>query len=84
MDVPDDSIILKQIGSKLKFHRLYKNLTQEELTEIAGFTRSYYTEIENGKRNPSILSLYKLSRALGVPLEKIVSDDKQNKGCDLN
>lgn len=77
--IASDTAILKHIGSKLKFYRLYKELTQEDLAEIAGFTRSYYTEIETGKRNPSILNLYKLSQALDVSLGKIVDIDKLNE-----
>lgn len=80
---PSDTAILKHIGSKLKFYRLYKELTQEDLAEIAGFTRSYYTEIETGKRNPSILNLYKLSEALDVSLVKIIDIDEVNERKDL-
>lgn len=82
--IPSDTAILKHIGSRLKFYRLYKELTQEDLAEIAGFTRSYYTEIETGKRNPSILNLYKLSQALDVSLVKIVDIDHLNERRDQN
>jgi len=82
--IPSDTAILKHIGSRLKFYRLYKELTQEDLAEIAGFTRSYYTEIETGKRNPSILNLYKLSQALDVSLVKIVDIDHLTERRDQN
>lgn len=64
--------ILQEIGSRLRHFRLSKALTQEELAEIAGFTRSYYTEIETGKRNISIMNLHKLALALNVSLKDLV------------
>ena len=73
--ISTDTAILRQIGARLKSHRLHKSLTQEKLAEIAGFTRSYYTEIETGKRNISILNLYKLSQALDVSLRDVVNID---------
>lgn len=59
---------LKQIGKQLKYYRRREGLTQEELAEIAGFSRSYYTEIETGKRNISILNLYRIANALDISL----------------
>ncbi|WP_163970627.1 helix-turn-helix domain-containing protein [Oceanobacillus halotolerans] len=66
---------LNGLGTRLKEIRHQKALTQEELAHIAGFTRSYYTEVENGKRNISILNLYKLAHALEVSLVEIVDID---------
>lgn len=73
--ISSDSAVLKRIGCRLKYYRLRKGLTQEELAEIAEFARSYYTEIETGKRNTSILNLHKLSLALDVSLKEIVNFD---------
>ncbi|WP_284139215.1 MULTISPECIES: helix-turn-helix transcriptional regulator [unclassified Virgibacillus] len=67
-------LFLKLVGDHLKFYRLEKGFTQEELSESAGFSRSYYTEIENGKRNVSILNLYKLASALNVPVKELIND----------
>lgn len=68
----DSRFLLKRIGKRLKFYRLSKGFTQEELAERAGFTRSYYTEIETGKRNVSIVNLCRLSSALNVPLGELM------------
>ena len=62
--------ILKQLGKRLRELRLARNLTQEELAAHAGFSRSYYTEIETGKRNVSIINLYRLSLCLEVDLKE--------------
>lgn len=43
-------------------------LTQEELAGMAGFNRSYYSDIENGKRNISFVGISKLANALNLEM----------------
>lgn len=68
----DDREVLTQFGSHLRKLRLERHLTQEELAERAGFSRSYYTEIETGKRNISLLNLYRLAQCLEVSLKDLL------------
>jgi DNA-binding XRE family transcriptional regulator len=68
----DDSKILRQFSEHLRTLRLERCLTQEELAAKAGFSRSYYNEIETGKRNISLLNLAKLARCLEVPLSELL------------
>ena len=84
LSIASDSAVLKELGARLKVYRLSKGITQEELAEIAGFTRSYYTEIETGKRNTSILNLYRLSLALDVSLKDIVNIGVLKEGIGSN
>lgn len=58
--------ILNNFGERLRTLRLSRKLTQEELSALADFSRSYYTEIETGKRNISLLNLYRLADCLNV------------------
>ncbi|HEX2581680.1 MAG TPA: helix-turn-helix transcriptional regulator [Dongiaceae bacterium] len=44
-----------------------KGLTQEALAERSGFSQQYISGLENGLRNPTIVTIYELSKALGVP-----------------
>jgi transcriptional regulator with XRE-family HTH domain len=66
---------LTLLGKRLKVLRAEASLTQEELCDKAGFSRSYYAEVETGKRNPSYLNLVRISEALEVSLHKLVSDE---------
>jgi len=63
---PHEDDLLKQFGYSLRTIRKQAGLSQEDLATKAGFSRSYYTEIETGKRNISILNLYRLAEALGI------------------
>ena len=54
------------VGRNVKRIREQKRLTQERLAELSGFSQQYISGLENGRRNPSIVSLYELAKALGV------------------
>jgi len=57
---------LVKLGDNIRAARKRKGYSQEEFAEIAGFSRSYYTEIETGKRNISVLNLVKIMEVLGI------------------
>ncbi len=58
--------IKKKFGQHLRELRQQKKLTQEELADKAGMHFTYIGQIERGVRNPSLINLYKLSKALKV------------------
>lgn len=53
--------------------RKEKGLTQEKLAQMIGDTQQHISRWENGKRNPSVKTLMKLSKALEVPIEELIS-----------
>ncbi len=61
-----ESESLKILGAHLRKWREKKGLTQEQFAPLVGFTRSYITEIETGKRNISFLNFLKILEVLGV------------------
>lgn len=56
--------------------RREKGLTQEQLADIVGVHRTYIGFIEQGKRNPVVLNVYKISRALKISLKDLFSTFK--------
>lgn len=58
--------IRKEFGLHLKKIRNTKGLTQEELADKAGMHFTYIGQIERGVRNPSLINLHKLAKALSV------------------
>jgi len=74
--------ILKAIGKNIRNIRQINKFTQEEFAYITGFSRSYYTEIETGKRNISILNFLKILKALNTEpnsvLLPLLNDIKEN------
>ena len=67
---------LLKIGDNMRTVRKQRGYSQEEFADIVGFSRSYYTEIETGKRNISVLNLTKILKALNVNPNEIIGSIK--------
>lgn len=63
-----DSSFREQIGNQLKSVRLSKDLSLEQLAELAEMTPATISKIENGKWSVSLDILERVCRALGVTL----------------
>lgn len=62
----------KLVGRNVQAVRHARSMTQEQLAEKSGFSQQYISELERGRRNPAIISLYELAQALGsTPAELI-------------
>ena len=55
------------IGTALKRTRQFHRLTQAALSERLSISKSYLSELESGKKTPTIEILQKYSDAFGVP-----------------
>lgn len=61
----------------LKIARMKKNMSQNKLCKITGISRSALSQYENGKANPSLKVMKKLSKALGVPVTELFFDENE-------
>ena len=64
--------ILQKFGQKLKATRQKKGISQEELAGKLNMHRTYIGMIERGERNPTIRTLYKISKALEIKSSQIL------------
>jgi len=62
-----------KFGKNLREVRLKKNLSQGDIAKILGVHRSYISGLERGRRNPSLLTVQKIAKALGVNVGKLIS-----------
>jgi len=69
----------KLVGRNVKRIRLAKGLSQEQLAERSGFSQQYISGLEKGQRNPTIISLYELSKALGASHVELVSGTEASR-----
>jgi transcriptional regulator with XRE-family HTH domain len=66
------------VGRNLERIRRAKGLTQEAVSAISGFSQQYLSGLERGRRNPTIVTIYEIAKALGVShLELVACDQKQ-------
>lgn len=63
------------IGKKLKELRSEKKLSQETLAKLSEVTKSSISQIENDRLSPSINTLRKIARSLGVRITYFFEDD---------
>jgi transcriptional regulator with XRE-family HTH domain len=60
-----------RFGKHLRKIREGKGLTQEGLADLAGLHFTYIGQIERGKRNPSLVNLERLAKALKIDASKL-------------
>ena len=77
----EKSEILKTIGQNIKRLRLEKGLTQVDLVGKieSKIDTTNISRIEKGRTNATILTLYRISQALEVPLIEICNLNESNK-----
>ena len=63
--------VLERLGKNIKRYRKDKNYTQEKLSEKVGVHPTYIGKLESGKNNPSIMLIYKVSKALDIKLKDL-------------
>ena len=56
----------KLVGQNVRRIRDKKGLTQEQFADLSGFSQQYISDLERGKRNPTVITVYELATALGV------------------
>lgn len=62
---------LNSLAKRIAELRKGKHMSQEALAEEAGIDRVALANIETGKRRPTVTTVYRISRALGVHIGEI-------------
>ena len=79
---------LKEFGYRVKQHRIEKEMSQEELANLVGYTsdnaRSSIQKIESGKSDLPASKIRILAEVLNIPIEKLMGwDHKEPTEEDL-
>jgi transcriptional regulator with XRE-family HTH domain len=67
-------------GAALRRLRLAAGMTQEQLGLEAGVQRNFISLIETGQNQPTISTIAKLARALGMPASALVAQAERESG----
>lgn len=62
---------LKILGLNIKFERMKKGLSQEELAELVDISRTAVSFIETGRQNPTVLKIIDIAKALDVDINDL-------------
>lgn len=67
--------ITKAVAARIKYFRHVRDFSQEDLALRANINPAYFGQVERGLKCPTIDTLYKIARALDVPLPELLRTD---------
>jgi transcriptional regulator with XRE-family HTH domain len=70
--------VIKAFGAAVQKLRYNLGISQEELAERADLHRTYIADVERGVRNPTLLTIKKLAKGLGISAADLLSETKCN------
>ena len=65
---------IMEVGKDIKIKRIEKDLKVKELASKVEITEQYMSNIEHGKRNPSLKLLKKLAKELGCSVYEFIEE----------
>ena len=70
----DEQKILENFGFHFKLYRKRLKITQDDVVEITGFSKSYISNVECAKHNLSLINAIKLAQVVNKSLDDMVKD----------
>ena len=67
-----NGFLLQEFGNKIKKLRLDKNISQEKLSFLTGFHRTYIGMIERGERNISLTNIAVFAKVFEMNLSELI------------
>jgi transcriptional regulator with XRE-family HTH domain len=74
--------LLKVFGLRVRYLRLKKGWTQEELGFQTNLHRTYIGSIERGEKNISLKNIDLIARAFGIEIQELFNFKEPNDGLD--
>ncbi|BEV46451.1 hypothetical protein CRBSH125_26340 [Afipia carboxidovorans] len=62
------------VGGNVKRLRMAAGITQAELADLVGVDRAYISGLEQGHRNPTVVSLWHVATALNAPVRSLFEE----------
>lgn len=72
MPIKNEQRLFKELGIRIAQLRKEKGLSQERLSELTGLDRVAIGYIEQGRRHPTVSTLFKIANGLGIKLQDLV------------
>ncbi len=68
----NDKELLLKLGSKIRYERMKRQLSQEELAELANLNMRSISTIECGITDVKFTTLNKLAQAFGIEMQTLI------------
>ena len=66
--------ILKNFGINFKHYRNKTKMTQDTIVEATGFSKSYISNVENGRHNISLINAIKLAKIVNKTVDELIQE----------
>jgi transcriptional regulator with XRE-family HTH domain len=76
---PMSEDVRRMVGKNVRRLRIAAGLSQAELAERMGVDRAYVSGLELGQRNPTIVTLWHIAKALDVKLRPFFDEEKSRQ-----
>lgn len=73
-----NDVKMNQLGQRIRTAREQKKLTLDELALKTGLTKSFLSQVERGKSNPSLSSIRLIVQELNIPLVSLFENSTKN------
>ena len=65
-----------QLGKRIAYLRKKKKMSQLDLALISDINKNYISDLERGRRNPSLMILSRISNALNIDMSTLLQGIK--------
>lgn len=65
---------LRELGERIRKHRIARGWSQEDLAERSNLHRNYIGGVERGERNLSFLNILKIAKALDLDASELLKN----------
>jgi transcriptional regulator with XRE-family HTH domain len=70
----DTEAFMYRLGRRVRLARLINELTQDQLAEAAGISRSFVSLIEHGAHGVDVVRLHRIAAALDMRLSDLIRE----------
>ncbi len=72
------SNLKKQIGANIRYERISRNISIEELAEMLELSSAFVGLIERGQRGASVKNLIKISEIFSVSIDSLINTNRSS------
>ena len=76
--------LIKEFGLRIKQLRIEKNISQEKLSSLTGFHRTYVGMIERGERNISLVNIAVFAKVFEISISELLDLTSVNPKHSFN
>ena len=75
-----ETVYLARLGERVRTWRNEHAMTRKALAAASGISERYLAQLEAGEGNISVLLLRRVARAMGVAVERLITEEETQRG----